>query len=516
MRRLAIVSVMIVSVAVTCLSALPIDNILFVNLSKTESPIGKYGMGFISNSAQIDTNNSRKPLPEFMIPVIPRLIRGSVQVLKGEATWWQTFYYWEEVWKQTSASRPIIYQIVLGDDWKYKHSYSPNRDPAALQEWLITILKSRLDNAIKDFVREVLSKDLISGKLKPPTSKNLGEYCQFDIWNEPADFFAKANGYPDEKWFYDSHDSSKSYKDYLATWVETKRFLDSYFQACNDTGWCKGLGPNGEYHFKPPAVGPSFSGYNDYLLRRFYQDAKEKGVKPDILSWHELSNSSLRNVESDITTMKSLVGTETGINVNEWTPGGAPEIPMLSQVNPAINLRFLSVLERQGVIGAKSCWHLTNYTPDDEDACNSSSLGSLLTFPNADAPRSAYWAFERFSRFSGNRLSMSFLRKDMIEKLDGVAAFDSDKSEGWILVGNYNSKRKEPVHILLKGTDGSSFQGKKLVLDHEIISNQGLAPYPSPKQMYTGKEYSLGIKAFRLRPIWLEPGSIAYFHFIIH
>jgi hypothetical protein len=299
----------------------------------------------------------------------------------------------------------------------------------------------------------------------------------------------------------------------MNVWGQTKHFIDGYI---SDTAWCKNVGTTREYYFRPSVVGPSFSVYKP-LLRNFYLDSKGQNCKPDFLSWHELDDPGMRDVENHITTMKALVaGDQTAFCINEWAQKGERNPYEPKQDNPAIILRFLSVLERQGVLGSKACWNDAISSTDTVNACTDPSLSSFLTSPNFDATRSAWWSFEHFNQLSGTQLAMSFLKKSENGKLDGIAAFDASKSEGWILVGNYDSDRNEPLMLFFKGLSRNvAFWDKKMIVDHEIIENRGISAYPSPKSIYSGKEYSLNKSTFGLKPLMLDPGSIAYFHFLI-
>lgn len=494
------------------------DNILFVDVSKVGVPVGQYGMGFIKNSAQMSPDGVIKPNIGLMKPVIPRIIRSSSQGFSGINAY-KTFYAWNEA--SIATNKPIIYQFALSDDWHHQdqdgngnyinNPYTPGRDAASMAEWL-GIVDDLLRQPVKDFVLK-LNADIVSGKLPPPKSKNLGEYFHLDLWNEPAHFFAGVKG-KDEGYFY-SPPNNEYYLAFLNVWNQTKHFVDVYFRDC---GWCKDLGPgpNYEYSFTPQIVGPSFSGYNS-LLRNFYLDTKAQGTKPDFLSWHSLDDHGMRNLESQIGTMKALIaGDQTRLCVNEWVQKEVRKPYEPKQDNPAIILRFLSVLERQEVLGSKSCWTYTNPANEEVVSCENASLSSFLTSPDSDSPRSAWWTYERFNRLSGNQLSLNFLNKKELEKLDGVAAFDSSKSEGWVLVGNYDSDRSKNLTILFKGiSTNPAFRDKTMSVDHEIIENSGLSAYPSPKTMYTNREYTLKKNTFALKPLMLEPGSIAYFHFKI-
>ena len=182
-----------------------------------------------------------------------------------------------------------------------------------------------------------------------------------------------------------------------------------------------------------PIQGPSFSD-NIGDMQNFLQNAVNTNTVPDIISWHELENSSkIAGDVSKVTTIERNLGiSPRPIAIEEYA---AP-----SQVGiPGALVGYIANFERLGVHDAElAFWN------------QSGALGDLLT-GQGGSPNGAYWLYKWYADMSGNMLTTT---PPASTGLDGAAAINSAGNQVSVIFGGGSGSTAVTVNGL-----GSAFGG---------------------------------------------------------
>ena len=164
-----------------------------------------------------------------------------------------------------------------------------------------------------------------------------------------------------------------------------------------------------------PIQGPSFSD-NISDMRNFLQNAVATNTVPDILAWHELSNSS--KIAGDVANVQAIEQ-QLGISPR---PIAIEEYASPSEVGlPGPLVGYISKFERLGIHDAElPFWN------------QSGALGDLLT-GRGGSPNAAYWLYTWYAAMTGN---MVVTNPPAQTGIDGFAAVPASKNQVSIVVGN--------------------------------------------------------------------------------
>ncbi|HZL16580.1 MAG TPA: hypothetical protein VFG23_02420, partial [Polyangia bacterium] len=160
-----------------------------------------------------------------------------------------------------------------------------------------------------------------------------------------------------------------------------------------------------------PTIGPSWTSYNDALMRDFLTNAKSAAALPDFVSWHELQGST--RIAGDIAAYraleKSLGLSPRPISINEY--GRRAELGV-----PGSLIGYIAQFERYGVHDA--C--LGNWYPP---------LGSFdgLIVDNSK-PNGAWWLYKWYGDMSGQMVAVTAATQSGLDGAAAVAATDQNVS----------------------------------------------------------------------------------------
>jgi Cellulose binding domain len=164
-----------------------------------------------------------------------------------------------------------------------------------------------------------------------------------------------------------------------------------------------------------PIQGPSFSD-NISDMQNFLQNAVTTNTVPDIIAWHELSNSS--KIAGDVAT---VTGIEQRLGITP-RPIAIEEYAAPSEVGiPGPLVGYITKFERLGIHDAElAFWN------------QSGALGDLLT-KQGGSPNAAYWLYTWYAAMSGN---MIVTTPPAQTGIDGFASVPTDNNQVSIVVGN--------------------------------------------------------------------------------
>lgn len=149
-------------------------------------------------------------------------------------------------------------------------------------------------------------------------------------------------------------------------------------------------------------AGPSISAYNHDYIQDFLNYCLGKGIKLDVLTWHEFRDgASLPQISQSLQEARrdfvdnpayAALGIKE-IQINE-------AIGQSIQFKPGSSLAVLDQLERGGAdASSHACW------PDGKGSnCDNQSLDGLLT-PKFRETRSAWWAYKAYADGAASRVA---------------------------------------------------------------------------------------------------------------
>lgn len=183
--------------------------------------------------------------------------------------------------------------------------------------------------------------------------------------------------------------------------------------------------------------GPNNSAYSDRFYRDFFQNAKEHGTVPDVVTWHELGSgfgSYLSNFQKWKTLEKDVLsdyappentglkqGQTIKVSINEyaWKDQNGKAI---EQVKPGRLLQYVARFEKTGAQGALPYW----YPAGD--------LDWLVTKNNQVT--GSYWLYYWYGLMKGDLLKVDL--PDENGKPQVLASYNKDRNQTQILLGGSN------------------------------------------------------------------------------
>jgi hypothetical protein len=180
-------------------------------------------------------------------------------------------------------------------------------------------------------------------------------------------------------------------------------------------------------------VGPGTIGYNTTIFTAFLNDAVEKSLKYDAITWHELGTRP-EDVVTHVNNLQSLLAARSSLGnppiiIDEYASAEDHHLPGFA-------VAWFYYLEKAGVSHAsRACWDVQDSVNGTWSDCWD-GLDGLFMKDNL-TPQALYWVFERYAHMRGNRLTTtSTAPTDVI----ALASAESTASEQKILVGRFSSK----------------------------------------------------------------------------
>jgi hypothetical protein len=217
----------------------------------------------------------------------------------------------------------------------------------------------------------------VQSQIQQVQASGITNLASYELWNESDNTWLSSNG---------------TYENF---WTTTYRQVRS-------------LAPN------TPIQGPSFSD-NISDMQNFLQNAVATNTVPDIISWHELENSS--KIAGDVAT---VTGIEKNLGISP-RPIAIEEYASPSEVGiPGSLVGYIAKFERLGVHDAElAFWN------------QSGALGDLLT-GQGGSPNGAYWLYTWYGAMTGNMVTTV---PPSSSGLDGAAAVSADGKQVSVIFG---------------------------------------------------------------------------------
>ena len=178
-------------------------------------------------------------------------------------------------------------------------------------------------------------------------------------------------------------------------------------------------------------AGPNYSYFasNDY--KNFLSYCKDNNCLPEIISWHELRDESVRDFYSHYNTLKGYIG-------KYYPAGSEPEI-LVNEYARYVDIastgglvKWLAMFEDKDMDGCMAYWGMAN------------SLNEMAADQNS--PSSTWWVYHWYAQMTGKQIAITDAVLDN-GKLYGVASYDGDINMAYVLFGGEANQNKETVYI---------------------------------------------------------------------
>jgi hypothetical protein len=173
-----------------------------------------------------------------------------------------------------------------------------------------------------------------------------------------------------------------------------------------------------------PIMGPSYSLYNNTMMRNFLTAAKASNTVPEVISWHELSGYSLvtGNVRAYRALERELGISPRPISINEYATPDEIDVP--SSVN-----HYVAQFEREGVRDAERAFWF--------------EAGTLNGLLYNNRPTASYWMYKWYADQTGNVVKVTPTTFN-----DAVAAYDASTRVVRAVVAGQNGTNNVRVNGL--------------------------------------------------------------------
>jgi len=166
-------------------------------------------------------------------------------------------------------------------------------------------------------------------------------------------------------------------------------------------------------------VGPNEAYYDSRFMPDFLSYAKANNVLPQIISWHELSPSSLQTYRSSYASFRALEKQDgigpLPIDIDEYANRYDLSVP-------GEMVQWLSMFEDTKVYAAMPFWDIADNYSD--------------TAVQNDIPNGQWWLLYWYGQLTGDTVNVTVPQPSTIDNVAGLAALDTGKHQARIIVGD--------------------------------------------------------------------------------
>ncbi|MBV9382780.1 MAG: hypothetical protein JOY82_04060 [Streptosporangiaceae bacterium] len=168
-----------------------------------------------------------------------------------------------------------------------------------------------------------------------------------------------------------------------------------------------------------PIAGPNEAYYDSRFMPDFLSYAKAHNVLPQIISWHELSPSSLRTYRSSYASFRALERQDgigpLPVDIDEYANRYDLSVP-------GEMVQWLSMFEDTKVYAAMPFWDIADNYSD--------------TVVRNDEPNGQWWLLYWYGQLTGHTVGVTVPQPNMIDTPAGLAALDTSRRQARILVAD--------------------------------------------------------------------------------
>jgi hypothetical protein len=221
-------------------------------------------------------------------------------------------------------------------------------------------------------------------------------------------------------------------------------------------------------------AGPNFSNYRSADLRTFLTYARDNGVLPDVMTWHELGNdfyTSWQDHYNDYRSIESSLGISARpITINEYGRSSG-DLGV-----PGNLVQFVAKFEASKVDGCLAYW------------TTAGGLNDLVTHNNQAT--GAWWLYKWYGELSGNTVAVT--PPSAGGSLQGLAALDSAKKQARVIFGgNSVATGTYDTNVVVKGLGSASYLGSTVHATVWGVDTSGLNASSGPYVVKEG-DFTVG------------------------
>jgi len=272
-----------------------------------------------------------------------------------------------------------------------------------------------------------------------------------------ADFEIVPFNEPDQQWF-DLGGGSSYYSTFYTWWDDLYAEIEA-----DDPGAL--------------VVGPNESGFDSSFLPGFLAHAKAAGDLPNVISWHELSGSSLSNFAThyaDYRADETAAGITTPIPINIDEYGNRSDLSVPGQL-----VQWIAMFEKAKVYADQAYWDIAGNFDD------------LMTGQNT--PTGAYWLYYWYARMTGNSVAVTPPSANTVDTLQGVASYDTGKKQAQVILGGSSGASNVVVNGVSSSVFGSYVTATVEATNWTGYSGAGPAPRVISRTTYSTSSGSITV-----------------------
>lgn len=166
-------------------------------------------------------------------------------------------------------------------------------------------------------------------------------------------------------------------------------------------------------------AGPNTSYYDPTVMADFLAYAKANDVLPSIITWHELSPSSLQDYPANYASLTGLEKQDgigpLPIDIDEYADRYHLSVP-------GEMVQWLAMFENTKVYADMAFWDIADNYSD--------------TAVRNDEPNGQWWLLDWYGALTGNTVQVTPPRPDTVDTLQGLAALDTGRKQARIIVAD--------------------------------------------------------------------------------
>ncbi|MBR7828254.1 hypothetical protein KDK95_18210 [Actinospica sp. MGRD01-02] len=280
-----------------------------------------------------------------------------------------------------------------------------------------------------------------------------------EIYASPqrADFEIVPYNEPDQQWF-DLGGGSSYYSNFYTWWDATYAEIES-----DDPGAI--------------VVGPNESGFDSSFLPAFLAHAKSAGTLPNVISWHELSGTSLSNFAThyaDYRADETAAGITTPIPIDIDEYGNRSDLSVPGQL-----VQWIAMFEKAKVYADMAYWDIAGNFDD------------LMTGQNT--PTGAYWLYYWYARMTGNSVSVTPPSANTVDTLQGVASYNTTEKQAQVILGGSSGAANTVINGISSSVFGSYVTATVEATNWSGYSGAGTTPQVISRTTYSTSSGSITV-----------------------
>ena len=279
-----------------------------------------------------------------------------------------------------------------------------------------------------------------------------------DASPQKADFELIPFNEPDWIWFNLGSESTTNFNTFFKWWD------DAYAEIEADDPGAVIVGPNEAY-------------YDNTFIPAFYAHAVAANDMPNVISWHELSGTSLSDFATHASqerAAEAAVGITTPLPIDIDEYGNRSDLSVPGQL-----VQWIAMFEKAKVYADQAYWDIAGNFDD------------LMTGQNT--PTGAYWLYYWYARMTGNSVSVTPPSPNTVDTLQGVASYDTSEKQAQVVLGGSSGASNVVINGISSSVFGSNVTATVEETDWSGYSGAGAAPQVISRSTFSTSSGSITV-----------------------